>query len=110
MGGTFPPDPDTVVTTETVLSNGIVNEVRGFPAIGRVAIGTNIAADDMPGPFTRYHHVVVATHAGANDLAMIDPNGLPVRVPVTVLTQIARANMVITLTRQRIAIVAGGAT
>lgn len=45
----FARDSETIMTTEAILSNDIVSEVRRCPAIGRMAIGTSIATDDMPG-------------------------------------------------------------
>lgn len=106
----FALDSETVMTTEAVLCDDVVSEVRRCPAICRVAIGTGIATDDMPGALTWHQDVVVAIRAGADDLVMIDPVGFPTGVAVTVLAQIAGGNMVVALARQGAAVMAARTT
>lgn len=49
----------------------------------------------------------MAIRAGTDDLVMINPVGFPTGVSVTVLAQIAGGDMVISLTCQRAAVMAG---
>ena len=90
-------DYDAIMTAETVHRDTVVIEVRIGPIGRNMTIGTAITADDMGRPFTLHDDVIMTTHAGTDDLIVIDLIGIPVAVQVTCLANIAGLDMGIAL-------------
>jgi len=85
---------DAVVTAGAVARDVRVIEGCGYPAVGRVAVVTGVAAREVPGVFAGRHRAVMARRAGTEHLRVVDAvRGRPLHRVMAVLANVARRHV-----------------